>query len=230
MAAALRYGEIALVGNKLNPNSVVVFSHGLGDTCAGWAGSFRALASRVPQALFVLPTAPNQPVTLNGGARMPSWYDIASFDTDGRREDGDGVLRSAQYILKLVDDQRTKFNIPPHRAVVGGFSQGAVISIAAGLTSPTKLAGVISVSGYVGGRLAIQALGELQREVPIRMFHGKEDPMIPLQMSRGSRDLLTGLFKCKNVTHREYDGVGHGCNEPELDDVFAAIAELLPPL
>merc|ERR1712179_150460 len=62
-----------------------IFLHGLGDTGMGWAG---ALNSIKPDYLKVIcPTAPMLPVTLNGGASMPAWYDILSLDekdTTGR--------------------------------------------------------------------------------------------------------------------------------------------------
>ena len=50
--------------------------HGLGDTAAGWADAAAHFSASLPHVKFVLPTAPTQPVTLNGGAAMPSWYDI----------------------------------------------------------------------------------------------------------------------------------------------------------
>ena len=34
------------------------------------------LCASLPWTRWVLPTAPMQPVTLNGGIEMPSWYDI----------------------------------------------------------------------------------------------------------------------------------------------------------
>jgi len=34
----------------------------------------------MPHVKFILPTAPTQPVTLNMGMPMPSWYDIEGLD------------------------------------------------------------------------------------------------------------------------------------------------------
>lgn len=33
----------------------------------------------LPGVKWILPNAPNQPVTINGGMKMPSWYDIKSL-------------------------------------------------------------------------------------------------------------------------------------------------------
>ena len=51
----------------------MVLLHGLGDTAHGWAPVADMLAPRFPGTRFILPTAPSQPVTLNGGMVMPSW-------------------------------------------------------------------------------------------------------------------------------------------------------------
>jgi hypothetical protein len=36
----------------------------------------RGLTREFPRTRFILPTAPVQPVTINGGMRMTSWFDI----------------------------------------------------------------------------------------------------------------------------------------------------------
>lgn len=38
------------------------------------------VVERIPGLRCVLPTAPIQRVTLNGGYEMPSWYDIKGLD------------------------------------------------------------------------------------------------------------------------------------------------------
>jgi predicted esterase len=40
--------------------------------------------------------------------------------------------------------------ISPHRIVVGGFSQGCVMSLLTGLTSDHTLGGIIGCSGWLG--------------------------------------------------------------------------------
>jgi len=47
--------------------------HGLGDTAEGWASAAYMMAHRLTHVQFVLPTASNIPVTLNGGVAMPAW-------------------------------------------------------------------------------------------------------------------------------------------------------------
>lgn len=59
----------------------VIFIHGLGDSGAGWSflPELFAAQSRLPGIRWILPSAPNNAVTINGGMKMPSWYDIKSL-------------------------------------------------------------------------------------------------------------------------------------------------------
>ena len=103
--------------------ATLIFLHGLGDTGMGWAG---ALNSIKPDYLKVIcPTAPMLPVTLNGGASMPAWYDILSLDEkDTNREDMEGVSWSVDLLHELVRGEE-KHGLGPDRVIVGGFSQAS---------------------------------------------------------------------------------------------------------
>lgn len=56
--------------------ATVIFAHGLGDTAAGWIPLARELQPKFKHVKWVLPTAPEQPVSINMGMRMTSWFDI----------------------------------------------------------------------------------------------------------------------------------------------------------
>lgn len=59
------------------------------------------------------------------------------------------MLASVRTISDLVSKE-VDAGIPANRIVVGGFSQGAAISLLTGITSERKLAGLISLSGFLG--------------------------------------------------------------------------------
>lgn len=61
------------------PTATVFFMHGLGDTAQGWVDVARMLSRRpsLQHVRFVLPTAPVQPVSINMGMKMTSWFDSA---------------------------------------------------------------------------------------------------------------------------------------------------------
>jgi predicted esterase len=65
--------------------ATVIFFHGLGDTGKGWSeildDAFRA---KLPYVKFLLPNAPNRPVTCNDGHVMPAWFDLDGLNSKFR--------------------------------------------------------------------------------------------------------------------------------------------------
>ena len=83
-------------------SALVVVMHGLGDTADGFADVAQMWHSMMPYAKFVLPTAPTQPVTMNGGMAMPSWYDIEGL-SERTNEKCEGIVASRARIQALLD-------------------------------------------------------------------------------------------------------------------------------
>lgn len=63
--------------------------------------------------------SPSTPVTLNGGMRMPSWYDILSLEKQDEKEDEAGLKRSSLSLLEYVRAEEAS-GIPPERIFIGG--------------------------------------------------------------------------------------------------------------
>lgn len=100
--------------------TTVVFLHGLGDSGHGWSFLPELFATQnvLPHVKWVLPSAPNTPVTLNGGMSMPSWYDIYTLDRINAREDDAGMLRTVAFVHGLLDKEVADGK----KVVVAGFS------------------------------------------------------------------------------------------------------------
>ena len=74
-------------------------------------------------------------------------YDVFSFGFTGP-EDETGALRSRDEVSKLIAQEIAE-GLPANRIVVGGFSQGAAITLVTGLTTPHQLAGLTILSGQL---------------------------------------------------------------------------------
>lgn len=98
-------------------------------------------------------------VTANMGMQMPAWFDLMSFSFESA-EDESGMLRTVSSVNQLISAEIDS-GIDPGRIVIGGFSQGAAISLLTGLTSERKLAGVVALSGWVVLRNKMKAVGWL---------------------------------------------------------------------
>lgn len=201
--------------------------HGLGDSAAGWVDvAAGPLATALPQALFILPTAANNPVTINGGMRMPSWYDIKSLTSHRELETCEGIDESVATVRALAASARDAHGVPASRVVWAGFSQGAAMALFTALSGAEAPAAVVAMSGYLPlpGRLASPAPAVLA--APILLAHGDEDGVVPLTYGTDARDRIRGLGAA-NVTWKVYEGMGHGVNEDELEDVAAFLKKAL---
>ena len=173
--------------------AAVVWLHGLGAD----GRDFEPVAAELGRGglggiRYVFPHAPVRPVTINGGMEMRAWYDIAGSDFD-RRADEEGVRESAGIAGALVDEQIAR-GIAAERIVLAGFSQGGAIALYAGLRFPFRLAGILALSTYLPVPRSLEAQAHrANRDVPIFLAHGSQDPMIALSLSERSRAALAAL-------------------------------------
>nr|WP_049784471.1 alpha/beta fold hydrolase [Marinobacter adhaerens] len=136
---------------------------------------------------FIFPHAPNLPVTINGGMSMPAWYDIKAMDID-RVVDTEQLRASADAVAKLVEQQKQK-GIPPERIIIAGFSQGGAVAYELGLSYPERFGGVLALSTYFATADTVQR-SEANADVPISVYHGTFDPMVPESLGVRSVETL----------------------------------------
>ena len=125
---------------------------------------------------FIFPHAPALPVTVNGGYVMPAWYDILEIDLD-RKVDVAQLQVSAQEVGKLIEREIAR-GIPSERIVIAGFSQGGAVAYQAALSYPKPLAGLLALSTYFATTDTV-ALSAANAQLPIHIFHGKQDTIVP---------------------------------------------------
>ena len=109
--------------------------------------------------------------------------------------------------------------------MLAGFSQGGAISLQTGLRHPERLAGIMALSTYVPIAATLEAeRNAANRDVPIFMAHGTQDPIIPLANARRSRELLERLGY--PVEWHEY-AMPHSVSPQEIDDIGAWLRRVL---
>jgi len=176
-----------------SPQWSVLWLHGLGADGHDFAPIVPELVQpHWPALRFVFPHAPVRPITINNGARMRGWYDIASFDF-ADRADRQGVLESVAQVETLIEREAAR-GIGPERLLLAGFSQGGAVTLAAGLRRQVPLAGLIGLSTYLPdlAHAADHLVAGAQRQ-PVFMAHGGSDPVIPLVHAKQSTEQLQQL-------------------------------------
>jgi lysophospholipase-2 len=141
--------------------------------------------SKVGHIKFILPTAPQRPVTLNMGHRMNAWYDIAQLN-DRTHDPNTGIEDSCKYIKSLIEEEQSKSGLPLSRIALAGFSQGGAMSLFTGLQEEylpsseqpsQRLAGLLVMSGYLPKASAFK-LSESLKETPVLHCHGSDDQVV----------------------------------------------------
>ena len=171
----------------------VVWLHGLGASGHDFEPIVPEL--KLPASMpvrFIFPHAPERPVTINNGMRMPAWYDITGLDFD-KRADMESFASSSQLVEAFISDQVDK-GILAENILLAGFSQGGALALHTGLRYPRRLAGVMALSTYLATGTTLTDEGsDANRETPILYAHGLQDPMIPIGQAMKSRDRLKEL-------------------------------------
>ena len=208
------------------PDATVIWMHGLGDDGHGWSEVVPAL--RLPPSLsmrFLFPHAPVISVTINQGYAMRAWYDIRENDFNNRA-DLAGVRRSQQQVEALVAREEAR-GTTASRIVLAGFSQGGAIALYAGLRHSQRLAGIVALSTYL---IAPDALaGEASaanRNVPIFMAHGTQDPVVQFRWADASRKALTAAGY--HVEWHTYP-MPHSATPEEIVTIGQFLAHVLAP-
>lgn len=152
-----------------------VMLHGLGDSIEGYRWMPEAMG--LPWMNYLLVNAPDP---YYGGF---SWFDFV----------GDlipGVCRSREELACLLDEQRVR-GFPTDQTLLGGFSQGCLMSIDVGMRYPHRFAGIVGISGYVcEPEKLVQELSPAARQQRILVTHGTQDPMLPIAEVRRQMGIL----------------------------------------
>jgi phospholipase/carboxylesterase len=217
--------EAVLLTPEVAATASIIWMHGLGAD----GHDFVALVPQLDLApaagiRFVFPHAPRRPVTLNRGMLMRAWYDIQEL-SDGSREDAAGILESASRLDGFIERERA-LGISADRIILAGFSQGGAMALQVALRYRESLAGVLALSTYLPlrNRLAGEA-SEANRTISVLMCHGRNDPVVPIQLGRLSRDALLALGYA--VEWKEY-GMQHEVCAEEIGDITRWLRRRLP--
>lgn len=135
---------------------------------------------------------------------------------DAVLEDHPDLARATTRIHGLVDE------LPEGPVLLAGFSQGAMLSLAAGLTDP-RVGAIVAMSGALTRDAAAAALVTSPRRILVA--HGRQDPTVPYAAGEAAAALLAEAGH--DVAFLPFDG-GHGIPPQVLDALIAEARRLAP--
>jgi phospholipase/carboxylesterase len=116
--------------------------------------------------------------------------------------------------------------IDPSRVVLGGFSQGTVMSYALGLgPDRPRPAGIMALSGFMPTVEGFPLDLERAAGLPVAIGHGSRDPVIGVDFARSARERLEAAGA--DVTYQETP-MGHQIDPRFLATLPAWVASALP--
>ena len=206
------------------PRASVIWLHGLGASGHDFEALIPELGLVETHGVrFVLPHAPEQPVTINQGYVMPAWYDIVSLELTARQDEA-GIRRSAVLLGTLIGAE-IALGIPAERIVLAGFSQGGAVALHTALRYPQRLAGVLALSTYLPlAELVTAEMAPAQQGLPVFFGHGDRDEVVLPQTAARSRDILVELG-CAVEWHPY--AMAHSVCSEELADIRDWLARRL---
>jgi phospholipase/carboxylesterase len=210
------------VETSSNITASVIWLHGLGASGHDFVPVIPEL--QLPESMgirFIFPHAPAIPVTINGGMVMPAWYDILAMDME-REIDTEQIFSSAEAVIALVE-REIAAGIPSERMVLAGFSQGGAVVYQAALSYGKPLAGLMALSTYFATAKTLQPSPANQR-IPIALFHGSQDPMVPEVMAKMALDDLIKLGH--KPDYKSYPMQHEVCME-EIGDISRWLQQVL---
>jgi phospholipase/carboxylesterase len=173
------------------PDGLLVLFHGRGADEYDLAPLFDVLD---PEQRL-LGVTPRGPLSLPpGGAH---WYAVHEIGYP----DPDTFLPTYELASFWLDDLGAETGIPPEKTVLGGFSQGAVMTYALGLgRGRARPAALVAFSGFIPTVDGWEA--DLSPPLPpVAIGHGTYDPVIGVEWGRRARDTLEAAGA--DVVYRE---------------------------
>jgi phospholipase/carboxylesterase len=191
---ALLTGGTDRAGGGAGP--VVVLLHGFGAPGDDLVPLHRVIDAP-PGTRWVFPEAPLEPPELYGGR---AWWriDLARMQLalergearDLTREVPEGLGEARDRVMSLLDAVERELGVPGSRVVLGGFSQGAMLSLDVALRSDRALAGLVLMSGTLLAEDEWVPRMPARRGMQVLQSHGQADPLLPFGIAERLRDEL----------------------------------------
>ncbi len=195
----------------------------------------------VPLADFLdVPTGtryvfPEGPLTLSFGPRdARAWWlidmgRIAQDQAAGRIRDlsneiPKGLAPARETMLAFLKEVERTFGADPCKTVLGGFSQGAMLTCDAMLHTDRPYAGLVQLSGNLLAQQVWSPLILKRKGLPVFQSHGVQDEILPYVGASRLRDTLSqsGLA----VEWHRFRG-GHEIPEPVLQRLGVFLTKVL---
>ena len=186
--------------SKEKLESAVIFCHGYGGDGKDISILASYWKSYLPKTIFICPDAPEKCAASPTGFQ---WFDL--MDQTPEQILSKSLVAEIK-LNKLIDEIKDEYNLLANQIVIGGFSQGCMISLQTGIKRKDKINSII---GYSGKIIDLEHLSKNIVSRPnIILMHGDIDQVVTIDGLLEAKDFFakidykieTKIFK--NCEHR----------------------------
>ena len=200
---------------------MIILLHGFG----AHMGDLASLAPEMdPEGyVYIFPNAPI-PFEIGPGATGFGWTYPRRMPQELRRaDDVDSVV---DMLATLIDEVTERYATKPGEVILGGFSQGGMMTYRYGLPNPEKFKGLAALSAVAPDEDTMREKLPEDRAQPIFVAHGISDMVIEVQMARDTLQFLKA--EGYKPLYHEYP-MAHEISQQTLSDLTDWIRKTLPP-
>jgi len=186
--------------SKEKPKSAVILCHGYGGDGKDISILANYWRAHLPDTIFICPDAPEKCAASPSGFQ---WFDLMDQSPE--------QVLSKSFVAEnklnnLIDEVKDKNNLSANQIIIGGFSQGCMISLQTGIKRKDK---INSIVGYSGRIIDTEHLGKNIISKPnVILMHGDIDQVVPVNSLLEAKDFFNkNNYKIesqifKNCEHR----------------------------
>ena len=206
-------GHIHMTPKNGKYTHIIIFLHGMGDSPRSYE-SFFSDENVLPENCNIKVILMQSPFLMMNGFPFPSWFSITKFPIDSEKcYNFNEAQKSSQKIIDLIEEEVKLINGKYENIFVGGFSQGACLSLHTGLTYKHLLGGVISLSGALFSQTKIL---DSNKGLKIFVGHGLNDEVIPYKTNQES---LRPIENFPGLCKYSYPNLAHSIANKEVLDL-----------
>ena len=201
---------------SIKPKKLVVLMHGWGADGQDLLPLAPMLAGNSSGLAIIVPDAPDI-CSANPFGRQ--WFELASPDLSSDMI-AQACSDAVPTIHQMLDSLAERYRLPTSEMVLGGFSQGGMVALSAGLSYSASLGGIFCLSG--GWLTPDQTLTQ-NTNLPVFLAHGEADPVVPISMMKNSETALMDRGFAPQCLLRP--SLPHSIDEPVIDGLANFIAK-----
>ena len=200
----------------------IVLLHGFGASMTDLAG-LSTMLDRTGY-LYFFPNAP-MPLQIAPGVTGYAWTPPGGSEDVHAAERA--AERSEELLVGFFDEIEERHGVTDGGIVMGGFSQGGMMTYRYGLPRPEKFPGLVILSARVPSPEGLSERLPEHRDQPIFVAHGTQDAVIGVEHARSSMEFLA--TSGYSPEYHEYH-IAHEINNEVMADLGSWLRNVMPPL